>query len=146
MILWGLLLLASKMAGCLTSMAYHVCLSCSLAAQMQILAVSPAHCSKNMKDILLRLWSSCCRYSMTSMNVPDPVMSLALLPKSRDSGGKMSRALSRFLKEDPTFKVCLFMLLCVAWPCKEQVLCIPCSADHLLPRLGLGLHVVCSYI
>ncbi|KAK9843313.1 hypothetical protein WJX74_010202 [Apatococcus lobatus] len=45
------------------------------------------------------------RYSMTSMNVPDPVMSLALLPKSRDSGGKMSRALSRFLKEDPTFKV-----------------------------------------
>ncbi len=42
---------------------------------------------------------------MTSMNVPDPVMSLALLPKSRDAGGKMSRALSRFLKEDPTFKV-----------------------------------------
>ena len=41
---------------------------------------------------------------MTSMNVPDPVMSLAVSPKSRDSTANFSRALNRFTKEDPTFK------------------------------------------
>ena len=45
------------------------------------------------------------RYTMTSMNVPDPVMSLAILPKSREAAGNFSKALSRFQKEDPTFKV-----------------------------------------
>ena len=42
---------------------------------------------------------------MTSMNVPDPVMSLAVMPKSRDASGAFSKALSRFQREDPTFRV-----------------------------------------
>ncbi len=42
---------------------------------------------------------------MTSMNVPDPVMSLAILPKTREAAGNFSKALSRFQREDPTFKV-----------------------------------------
>lgn len=45
------------------------------------------------------------RYAMTSMTVPEPVMSLAVSPKSRDSGVAFSKALNRFQKEDPTFKV-----------------------------------------
>ncbi|ONK66689.1 uncharacterized protein A4U43_C06F10950 [Asparagus officinalis] len=45
------------------------------------------------------------RYTMTSMNVPEPVMSLALSPVSKDSGGQFSKALNRFQKEDPTFRV-----------------------------------------
>ncbi|GKU88471.1 hypothetical protein SLEP1_g2732 [Rubroshorea leprosula] len=42
---------------------------------------------------------------MTSMNVPEPVMSLAVQPVSKDSGGQFSKALNRFQKEDPTFRV-----------------------------------------
>lgn len=30
------------------------------------------------------------RYTMTSMNVPEPVMSLAVSPISKDSGGQVS--------------------------------------------------------
>ncbi|KAM0939532.1 putative protein-synthesizing GTPase [Dioscorea sansibarensis] len=45
------------------------------------------------------------RYTMTSMNVPEPVMSLAVSPVSKDSGGQFSKALNRFTKEDPTFRV-----------------------------------------
>ncbi|RAL54017.1 unnamed protein product [Cuscuta campestris] len=45
------------------------------------------------------------RYTMTSMNVPEPVMSLAVSPVSKDSGGQFSKALNRFQKEDPTFRV-----------------------------------------
>ncbi|KAG6499897.1 elongation factor G, mitochondrial-like [Zingiber officinale] len=45
------------------------------------------------------------RYTMTSMNVPEPVMSLAVSPISKDSGGQFSKALNRFQKEDPTFRV-----------------------------------------
>ncbi|KAF7825242.1 elongation factor G-2, mitochondrial [Senna tora] len=45
------------------------------------------------------------RYTMTSMNVPEPVMSLAVQPVSKDSGGQFSKALNRFQKEDPTFRV-----------------------------------------
>lgn len=30
------------------------------------------------------------RYTMTSMNVPEPVMSLAVQPVSKDSGGQVS--------------------------------------------------------
>ncbi len=42
---------------------------------------------------------------MTSMNVPEPVMSLAVMPKSRDASGGFSKALTRFRREDPTFRV-----------------------------------------
>ncbi|KAI9078460.1 hypothetical protein K1719_039556 [Acacia pycnantha] len=45
------------------------------------------------------------KYTMTSMNVPEPVMSLAVQPISKDSGGQFSKALNRFQREDPTFRV-----------------------------------------
>ena len=43
--------------------------------------------------------------AMTSMKVPEPVMSLAVAPKSRAESANFSKALSRFQREDPTFKV-----------------------------------------
>lgn len=45
------------------------------------------------------------KYTMTSMNVPEPVMSLAISPSSKDMGGQFSKALNRFQREDPTFRV-----------------------------------------
>ncbi|PPS19887.1 hypothetical protein GOBAR_AA00688 [Gossypium barbadense] len=45
------------------------------------------------------------KFTMTSMNVPEPVMSLAVQPVSKDSGGQFSKALNRFQREDPTFRV-----------------------------------------
>ncbi|UCF82347.1 MAG: elongation factor G [Desulfobacteraceae bacterium] len=43
-------------------------------------------------------------YSMSSMFVPEPVISLAIAPKDHKSQNNMSRALNRFVKEDPTFR------------------------------------------
>jgi len=43
-------------------------------------------------------------YSMTSMFVPNPVISLAITPKDKKSSDNMSKALNRFTKEDPTFR------------------------------------------
>ena len=42
--------------------------------------------------------------TMTSMFVPDPVISLAIFPKDNTSQINMSKALNRFSKEDPTFR------------------------------------------
>nr|POE69646.1 elongation factor g-1, mitochondrial [Quercus suber] len=42
------------------------------------------------------------KYTMTSMNVSEPVMSLAVQPVSKDSGGQFSKVLNRFQREDPT--------------------------------------------
>jgi len=42
--------------------------------------------------------------TMTSMYVPKPVISLAIVPKDNKSQMAMSKALNRFSKEDPTFK------------------------------------------
>jgi len=42
--------------------------------------------------------------AMTSMYVPAPVISLAIAPKDNKAQINMSKALSRFTKEDPTFK------------------------------------------
>ncbi len=43
-------------------------------------------------------------YTMTSMYVPDPVISLAISPNDHQSEISMAKALNRFSKEDPTFK------------------------------------------
>lgn len=42
--------------------------------------------------------------TMTSMYVPEPVISLAIAPKDNKSQINMSKALNRFAKEDPTFR------------------------------------------
>lgn len=42
--------------------------------------------------------------TMTSMYVPKPVISLAIVPKDNKAQMSMSKALNRFSKEDPTFK------------------------------------------
>ncbi len=44
-------------------------------------------------------------YVMSSMHVPAPVISLAITPKDNKSQVNMSKALNRFTKEDPTFRV-----------------------------------------
>ena len=44
-------------------------------------------------------------YTMTSMHVPDSVISLAVSPKDKTSTSNFSKALNRFTKEDPTFRV-----------------------------------------
>lgn len=44
-------------------------------------------------------------YSMTSMFVPEPVISLAIKPKDQRDLSNFSKAMSRFQREDPTFRV-----------------------------------------
>ena len=42
--------------------------------------------------------------SMASMYVPEPVISLSITPKDKQAAMQMSKALNRFVKEDPTFR------------------------------------------
>ncbi len=42
--------------------------------------------------------------SLTSMHVPEPVVSLAILPSDGKNQAKVSKALHRFTREDPTFR------------------------------------------
>ena len=43
--------------------------------------------------------------TLENMFVPDPVISVAVAPADRGSGEKLGKALQRFRKEDPTFRV-----------------------------------------
>lgn len=44
-------------------------------------------------------------YTMASMFVPNPVISLAIAPKDKGAQANFSKALNKFTKEDPTFRV-----------------------------------------
>jgi elongation factor G len=44
------------------------------------------------------------RYAMTSIFVPEPVISLSVSPKDNKSEIKMAKAIHRFVREDPTFR------------------------------------------
>jgi elongation factor G len=43
-------------------------------------------------------------YTMTSIFVPEPVISLTVSPKDNKSAGNVAKALNRFIREDPTFR------------------------------------------
>jgi len=43
-------------------------------------------------------------YAMTSMLVPEPVISLTISPKDSKSNNNVAKALNRFIREDPTFR------------------------------------------
>lgn len=44
------------------------------------------------------------RIALSSMHVPEPVVSLAVTPEDNKAAAKMSKALHRFTREDPTFR------------------------------------------
>ncbi len=43
--------------------------------------------------------------TLESMYIPEPVIKIAVTPKERSGGDKLGKALQRFRKEDPTFRV-----------------------------------------
>ncbi len=43
--------------------------------------------------------------SLEGLHVPEPVMTLAISPRKQDDARRLSKALNRFMREDPTFRV-----------------------------------------
>lgn len=43
--------------------------------------------------------------SLSTMHVPDPVISLKIIPKNKQSLDKLQKAMQKFRREDPTFHV-----------------------------------------
>ncbi len=46
------------------------------------------------------------QYALESIFVPEPVIRLSVEPMARDGADRLSKALERFRREDPTFQVC----------------------------------------
>ena len=45
------------------------------------------------------------KLSMESMHVPDPVLSMSIQPKDKKGEANFAKAVARFTKEDPTYRV-----------------------------------------
>ncbi|MDY6939249.1 MAG: elongation factor G [Cyanobacteriota bacterium] len=70
------------------------------AAAGDIVATLGANCASG--DTLC---SEGTQVSLEQMFVPDPVITLAVAPATQEDAGRMSKALNRFVKEDPTLRV-----------------------------------------